>query len=70
MMLRATLVLCSAIVITMVSGAEAQLWEPDMLGGDLILWLDGKDTSTITETSGLVSQWNDGGQHRAAIAIG
>ena len=34
-------------------------WTPDELGTDLTLWLDASDASTITESGGLVSQWDD-----------
>lgn len=33
------------------------LWSPSQIGTEL--WLDGSDSSTITETSGAISQWND-----------
>lgn len=34
-------------------------WSPLELGGDLDLWLDAADSSSITITSGRVSQWDD-----------
>jgi len=33
------------------------LWSPSQISTEL--WLDGSDSSTITETSGAISQWND-----------
>lgn len=37
--------------------AEAQLWTPKLL--TTALWFDASDSSTITQASGAVSQWND-----------
>ena len=34
-----------------------KLWQPDEVATEL--WLDAADTDTITESSGLVSQWDD-----------
>jgi len=34
-------------------------WTPDQLGASLSLWLDADDESTITESGGFVSQWDD-----------
>ena len=52
------LALLGVFVLTS-STATAALWNPADLGGDLILWLDGQDTSTITHASNVVSQWDD-----------
>jgi hypothetical protein len=42
------------------SQAQADVsWTPDQLGASLSLWLDADDASTITESGGLVSQWDD-----------
>ena len=40
------------------SGGAVALWTPSQLSG-LQLWLDASDTTTITESSGSVSQWDD-----------
>ena len=37
----------------------APLWTPADDGADLQLWLDAADEDTITESAGLVSQWDD-----------
>ena len=34
-------------------------WTPADLGDDLALWLDASDTTTITESDGAVSAWDD-----------
>ena len=34
-------------------------WIPSNLGASLAMWLDASDLSTITQSGGLVSQWND-----------
>ena len=34
-------------------------WAPTDLGASLALWLDANDAATITQSGGLVSQWND-----------
>ena len=34
-------------------------WTPELLGSDLVLWLDAADASTITLNGSTVSQWND-----------
>jgi hypothetical protein len=34
-------------------------WDPSFLGDDLFAWYDASDTSTVTESSGNVSQWDD-----------
>ena len=34
-------------------------WLPSNLGASLAMWLDASDLSTITQSGGLVSQWND-----------
>lgn len=42
-----------------VFGEQVGLWTPSQLGASLSLWLDADDASTITESGGLVSQWDD-----------
>lgn len=48
------------------------LWTPADLGSALEFWLDASDASTITETGGAVSAWNDksGNGHHATQATG
>lgn len=38
---------------------EVPLWTPADLGNDLVGWWDATDSSTITQSGGTVSQWND-----------
>jgi len=38
---------------------DEQPFLPTRISGGAALWLDASDTSTITESSGSVSQWND-----------
>jgi hypothetical protein len=37
------------------------LWVPDVVRNDSVLWLDAADLSTITESGGSVSQWDNKG---------
>ena len=39
--------------------ANAVTWTPSSLGSSLALWLDADDASTITSSTGLVSEWRD-----------
>ena len=34
-------------------------WTPSSLSGGTLLWLDASDSSTISETAGTVSEWQD-----------
>ena len=48
--------------------AQAAEWTPVSLGSSLGLWLDASDATSITSSSGLVSQWNDkSGNARHAV---
>jgi len=44
--------------VTSVGAVAAELWTPAELSG-VQLWLDADDATTITESSGNVSQWDD-----------
>jgi hypothetical protein len=41
------------------SSKPGAAWTPTDLGSTLVMWLDASDSTTITESSGVVSQWND-----------
>lgn len=49
----------TAIRLLLFKQRVASLWSPANLGASLALWLDASDTSTITESGGAVSQWDD-----------
>lgn len=50
------------------SSLDDNLWTPDLLGSTLKLWLDADDADTITQSGGLVSQWNDkSGNNKHAV---
>ena len=58
----------SGIVIVRYQIGGAVLWTPDSLA-DLRAWYDASDTSTVTESSNLITAWNDksgGGYHLSA----
>jgi hypothetical protein len=44
-----------------VSATTLALWTPASVAGGTLLWLDAADASTITLTSGAVSEWRDRG---------
>jgi len=45
--------------VATVGASIRPLWLPSSLGGNLIYWLDADEASTLTTSSGAVSQWND-----------
>lgn len=52
----------------LITGSQKVNWDPSLIS--TALWLDAADASTITESSGAVSQWNDksGNNRNAAQA--
>jgi hypothetical protein len=61
-----TLVISKGITLAKGFTWNETIWNPSML--DTAVWLDGADASTITQSSGAVSQWADkSGKGRNAI---
>lgn len=54
------------------SGSGATAWAPTDLGAPLEIWFDAADSSSVTESSGAVSQWSDksGNARHATQATG
>ena len=52
-----TLIVRSGVVLAKQFTWNETIWNPSMI--TTALWLDAADTSTITESGGAVSQWND-----------
>lgn len=62
------LILVSQFSVMPVEEVQAADWTPVSLGSSLGLWLDASDATSITSSSGLVSQWNDkSGNARHAV---
>ena len=65
----AVLLLVSQFFLVAIPRVEAIApWTPTSLGGSLALWLDASDSSTLTASGGLVSEWRDkSGNSRHAV---
>ena len=49
----------NSVTVTVPDAPTGVIFSPAYVSSGLVLWLDASDTSTITSSSGNVTQWND-----------